>query len=100
MSLELGCYFRQRIYVLQIDNQSWTSEMDVVTAHELLHAVWSKMSLSAASGLTMSWSGSTIRATDDLRAADGRVCQDGAGGRGQRAPFDFGHGVCQVVADA
>jgi hypothetical protein len=44
--LELGCYFHQRVYVLQIDNQSLTSEMDVVTAHELLHAVWSTMSLS------------------------------------------------------
>src|SRR6266403_1153877 len=39
--LELGCYFRSRIYILKIDNQSLASEMDVVTAHELLHAVWS-----------------------------------------------------------
>jgi hypothetical protein len=39
--LELGCYFRSHIYVLKIDNQSLVSEMDVVAAHELLHAVWS-----------------------------------------------------------
>lgn len=44
--LELGCYYRGTIYVLKIDNASLASEMDVVTAHELLHAVWSNMSVS------------------------------------------------------
>jgi hypothetical protein len=44
--LELGCYFHGRIYVLQIDNQSLATEMDVVAAHELLHAVWATMSAS------------------------------------------------------
>jgi hypothetical protein len=42
--LELGCFFHQRIYILRIDNQSLVSEMDVVAAHELLHAVWGGMS--------------------------------------------------------
>lgn len=42
--LELGCYYRGRIYVLQIDNASLAPEMDVVNAHELLHAQWSKLS--------------------------------------------------------
>jgi hypothetical protein len=44
--LELGCYWRGHIYVMKIDNQSLASEMDVVTAHELLHAEWSRMSSS------------------------------------------------------
>jgi len=42
--LELGCYFHGHIYVLQIDNPVLASEMDVVGAHELLHAEWDKMS--------------------------------------------------------
>ncbi|HEY2004379.1 MAG TPA: hypothetical protein VGH44_04690 [Candidatus Saccharimonadia bacterium] len=42
--LELGCYFHGRIYILKIDNQSLASEMDVVMAHELLHAIWNDMS--------------------------------------------------------
>jgi hypothetical protein len=42
--LELGCFYQGRIYVLQIDNSSLAPEMDVVTAHELLHGVWSQMS--------------------------------------------------------
>lgn len=42
--LELGCFFRSRIYVLKIMNQSLASEMDVVSAHELLHAAWVRMS--------------------------------------------------------
>jgi hypothetical protein len=42
--LELGCYYRGRIYVLHIDNASLAPEMEVVTAHELLHAAWSRMS--------------------------------------------------------
>jgi len=41
--LELGCYFRGRIYVLQIDNDSLAPEMDVVSAHELLHAEWARL---------------------------------------------------------
>lgn len=44
--LELGCYFHGHIYILRIDNQSLVPEMDVVMAHELLHAVWADMSTS------------------------------------------------------
>ena len=42
--LELGCYYRSNIYILRIDNQSLAPEMDVVTAHELLHAGWARLS--------------------------------------------------------
>ncbi len=42
--LELGCYYHGRIYVLHIDNASLAPEMDVVSAHELLHAQWDKLS--------------------------------------------------------
>ncbi len=41
--LELGCYYRERIYVLEISNPSLAPEMDVVTAHELLHAAWARL---------------------------------------------------------
>jgi hypothetical protein len=41
--LELGCYFKGRIYVLRIGNTSLAPEVDVVSAHELLHAIWAKM---------------------------------------------------------
>ncbi len=50
--LELGCYFHGRIYVLQIDNASLAPEMDVVAAHELLHAEWAKLSASEQSSLS------------------------------------------------
>ncbi len=50
--LELGCYYRGRIFVLQIDNASLAPEMDVVAAHELLHAEWSKMSSAQQATLT------------------------------------------------
>ena len=42
--LELGCYFKGRIFVLQIANQNLAPEMDVVASHELLHSVWSSLS--------------------------------------------------------
>jgi hypothetical protein len=42
--LELGCYISLRIFVLNIENPSLTPEMDVVTAHELLHAAWARLS--------------------------------------------------------
>ncbi|HEY6736342.1 MAG TPA: hypothetical protein VI322_01350 [Candidatus Saccharimonadia bacterium] len=41
--LELGCYYHGRIYILRIDNASLAPEMTVVTAHELLHAVWAEL---------------------------------------------------------
>lgn len=56
--LELGCYYRSRIYVLRIDNASLAPEMDVVTAHELLHAAWGRLSSSEKK-----------RVTADLQAA-------------------------------
>ncbi len=42
--LELGCFYRGHIYVLRIENPSLAPEMDVVTAHELLHAAWVRLS--------------------------------------------------------
>lgn len=42
--LELGCFYRGRIYILKIENSSLASEMDTVTAHEVLHAAWERMS--------------------------------------------------------
>jgi hypothetical protein len=44
--LELGCYYQGRIYVLEISNASLAPEMEVVMAHELLHAAWARMSQS------------------------------------------------------
>lgn len=41
--LELGCYFGGRIYVLRISNQDLASEMEVVTAHELLHEAYARL---------------------------------------------------------
>lgn len=50
--LELGCYYRSSIYILRIDNQSLVPEMDVVTAHELLHAAWARLSSADKTRLT------------------------------------------------
>jgi len=50
--LELGCYYRNSIYILHIDNQSLAPEMDVVTAHELLHAAWARLSSDEKTKLT------------------------------------------------
>ncbi len=44
--LELGCYYRNHIFVLTIENPNLAPEMDVVTAHELLHAAWTRLSSS------------------------------------------------------
>ncbi len=44
--LELGCYYQGRIYVMQISNASLAPEMEVVMAHELLHAAWARLSAS------------------------------------------------------
>jgi hypothetical protein len=66
--LELGCYYHQRIYVLKIDNSNLVSEMDVVTAHELLHAGWN--SLGAGERKTLGAELERVYqqvATDDLR---------------------------------
>jgi hypothetical protein len=50
--LELGCYYRGRIYILQIANASLKPEMDVVAAHELLHAAWMRLSSRERADLT------------------------------------------------
>lgn len=50
--LELGCFYRGRIYVLQIENTDLAPEMDVVTAHELLHAAWDRLGRSEQERLT------------------------------------------------
>ena len=42
--LELGCYYRGRIYILRIANPSLAPEMTAVLAHELLHAQWLRLS--------------------------------------------------------
>ncbi len=41
--LELGCFVNGRIYVLNIENPSLAPEMDVVLAHELLHAGYDRL---------------------------------------------------------
>ena len=42
--LELGCFINGRIYILKIENPSLAPEMDVVMAHELLHAGYGRLS--------------------------------------------------------
>lgn len=49
--LELGCYYQGRIYVLKISNASLEPEMEVVMAHELLHAAWARMGSSEQTSL-------------------------------------------------
>ena len=43
-SATLGCYYVQRIYVYDVQNAELSGIKQAVTAHELLHAVWSRMS--------------------------------------------------------
>jgi hypothetical protein len=63
--LELGCYYHDRIYVLRIDNESLATEMDVVTAHELLHAVWARMSSKERKELGAQLESEYTRVADD-----------------------------------
>lgn len=42
----LGCYRNQRIYVYQVDNNELDGVEEVTAAHEMLHAVWDRMSAS------------------------------------------------------
>jgi len=42
--LELGCYYRGRIFILRIVNPSLAPEMTAVLAHELLHVQWARLS--------------------------------------------------------
>lgn len=50
--LELGCFFRSRIFILKIENASLAPEMDVVSAHELLHAAWVRLTARERAELT------------------------------------------------
>jgi hypothetical protein len=43
VDLELGCYSGGRIYILNITNASLASEMEVVSAHEMLHAAYARL---------------------------------------------------------
>lgn len=66
--LELGCYTHNKTYILQIDNSSLKPEMDVVTAHELLHAVWARMSTKERAKLSVELEAAYAKITDqDLR---------------------------------
>ena len=40
----LGCYYARQIYVYDIDNEELNGIKETVLAHELLHAVWERMS--------------------------------------------------------
>ena len=40
----LGCYYARQIYVYNIDNEELNGIKEAVLAHELLHAVWERMS--------------------------------------------------------
>jgi hypothetical protein len=51
--LELGCFYHGRIFILTIDNPDLAPEMDVVSAHELLHSVWAKTSASERAKLAV-----------------------------------------------
>ena len=67
--LELGCFYRNRMYILQIDNPSLQPEMDVVTAHELLHAEWQRLSSTERTTLGRELERVYVQvADDDLRA--------------------------------
>lgn len=67
--LELGCYYHNHIYVLRITNPDLAPEMDAVMSHELLHAVWDRLSSNEQQQL-----GEQLRAAyagitdDDLRS--------------------------------
>lgn len=40
----LGCYYHRQIYVYDIDNEELEGIKEAVLAHELLHAIWDRMS--------------------------------------------------------
>jgi hypothetical protein len=66
--LELGCYYHNRIYILRIENTSLAPEMTVVTAHELLHAAWERLSSSERTSLTVQLEAAYANINDvDLR---------------------------------
>jgi len=66
--LELGCNYRGRIYVFRFDNDRLAPEMQVVTAHELLHAAWAQMGPDERARLTKLLEAAYARLADpDLR---------------------------------
>ena len=66
--LELGCYVNGRIYVLKIENSSLAPEMDVVMAHELLHASYARLGGSNKSGVNSELEAAFSKINDtDLR---------------------------------
>jgi hypothetical protein len=52
VSLELGCYIHGKIFILQISNKDLASEMVTVSAHEMLHAAWSRLGESQQTDLS------------------------------------------------
>lgn len=66
--LELGCYTRGRIYVLRIENPDLAPEMDVVMAHELLHAAYDRLGKRDQARINASLQTAYAKITDeDLR---------------------------------
>lgn len=41
----LGCYYRNRIYLFDIDNKELDGTMEVTAAHEMLHAAYGRLSI-------------------------------------------------------
>jgi division protein CdvB (Snf7/Vps24/ESCRT-III family) len=50
--LELGCFDHGRIYILRIQDSRLAPEMQVVMAHEMLHAAWSALPASDVDGIS------------------------------------------------
>ena len=51
--LELGCYVNGHIFVLKIENADLAPEMDVVLAHELLHAAYDRLGSSGKAAVNL-----------------------------------------------
>ena len=78
--LELGCYVNGRIFVLKIENPSLAPEMDVVLAHELLHASYDRISQTQKTSVNEAIEATYSKITDaDLkqRIADYAVSEPG-----------------------
>jgi hypothetical protein len=66
--LELGCFVNGRIYVLRIENPSLAPEMDVVLAHEVLHAAYDRLGQGRKSTVDMDLEAVFSKITDsDLK---------------------------------
>lgn len=78
--LELGCYVNGRIYILKIENASLAPEMDVVLAHELLHASYDRLSRGDKAAIDANLEATYLKSTNaDLkqRIADYAVSEPG-----------------------